>query len=83
MIISAGINSTLEDWRTFLTQTLTGALAAPHDLFRKVKTESLQIYMYLFLDLFKENNVTEEYQLKSSFVGYSKSCSPNFLFTGN
>ena len=31
-----GINSTLEDWRTFLTQTLTGALAAPHDLFRKV-----------------------------------------------
>ena len=34
--IILGINSTLEDWRTFLTQTLTGALAAPHDLFRKV-----------------------------------------------
>ena len=34
--ILVGINSTLEDWRTFLTQTLTGALAAPHDLFRKV-----------------------------------------------
>lgn len=32
-----GINSTLEDWRTFLTQTLTGALAAPHDLFRKTQ----------------------------------------------
>lgn len=32
-----GINSSLEDWRTFLTKTLTGALAAPPDLFRKTQ----------------------------------------------
>ena len=41
ILLSTGINSTLEDWRTFLTQTLTGALAAPHDLFRKVNTNNL------------------------------------------
>lgn len=41
--VPAGINSTLEDWRTFLTQTLTGALAAPHDLFRKVKLQTCTI----------------------------------------
>ena len=31
-----GISSTLEDWKIFLTKTLTGALAAPMDLFREV-----------------------------------------------
>eukprot|EP00795_Rhopilema_esculentum_P009517 gene9517-17256_t len=30
-----GISSTLEDWKIFLTKTLTGALAAPMDLFRE------------------------------------------------
>ncbi|XP_048575342.1 uncharacterized protein LOC116616629 isoform X2 [Nematostella vectensis] len=32
-----GVGSNLEDWRTFLTQTLTGALAAPQDLFKKAQ----------------------------------------------
>ena len=33
----SGINCTLEEWRNFLTQTLTGALAAPKHLFPSVK----------------------------------------------
>ena len=35
-IFFEGINCTLEEWRKFLTQTLTGALAAPKHLFPSV-----------------------------------------------
>lgn len=73
--MSAGINSTLEDWRTFLTQTLTGALAAPHDLFRKVKTDLNNIHVHMLVFQLGKQSVTEKKQLKSSFFCYSKSWS--------
>ncbi|XP_065681004.1 uncharacterized protein LOC100198609 isoform X2 [Hydra vulgaris] len=46
-----GISSTLAEWKSFLTRTLTGALAAPNDLFKKVENRrALKCHSYLIGD---------------------------------
>ena len=44
LFCSVGVGSSLEAWRTFLTQTLTGALAAPQDLFKKVEYTECHVF---------------------------------------
>lgn len=57
-----GISSTLEDWKIFLTKTLTGALASPLDLFREVCYTSARIFpeisnsIDVILSCFSESN---------------------------